>query len=71
MTGQQIFGLQVLLSFVAYGLLATWYVSPRLTALPIGRALPPLLFLHAFRHLGMVFPAVGRRTRHRSLGVSG
>ncbi len=55
MTGQQIFGLQVLLSFVVYGLVAKWYVSPRLAALPLGIALPPLLALHALRHLGLVF----------------
>src|SRR4030095_12706611 len=58
---QQIFGLQVLLSFVVYALLARWYVVPRLASLPIGQALQPLLALHAFRHLGMVFlvPPVG------------
>lgn len=55
MNPQQIFGLQVVLSFVAYGLVAKWYVAPRLSALPAGTALPPLLVLHAFRHLGMVF----------------
>ena len=55
MTAQQIFGLQVVLSFVVYGLVAKWYVSPRLATLPLGIALPPLLILHAFRHLGMVF----------------
>lgn len=55
MTGQQIFGLQVVLSFVVYGLVAKWYVSPRLATLPLGIALQPLLVLHAFRHLGMVF----------------
>ena len=55
MTSQQIFGLQVLLSFVVYGLTAKWYVAPRLAPLPLGQALQPLLLLHAFRHLGMVF----------------
>lgn len=51
----QIFGLQFLLSLVVYGLLARWYLAPRLAALPLSSALMPLLFLHAFRHLGMVF----------------
>jgi hypothetical protein len=55
MTGQQIFGLQVVLSFVVYGLVAKWYVSPRLATLPLGIALPPLLVLHALRHIGLVF----------------
>jgi hypothetical protein len=55
MTTQQIFGLQVLLSLALYALLARWYVSPRLAALSVDRALQPLLVLHAFRHLGLVF----------------
>ncbi|HET8529580.1 MAG TPA: hypothetical protein VFO08_00415 [Methylomirabilota bacterium] len=55
MTTQQIFGLQVLLSFVLYTLVARWYVGPRLAALPVDRALQPLLVLHATRHMGLVF----------------
>ncbi len=55
MSTQQIFGLQFLLSLVVYGLIARWYLAPRLAALPLASALMPLLFLHAFRHLGMVF----------------
>lgn len=56
----QIFGLQVLLSLIAYSLIAKWYVTPRLAALPLHDALLPLFLPHAFRHLGMVFlvPAV-------------
>lgn len=50
-----IFGIQVLMSFLVYILLARWYVAPRLAALPLHQALMPLLFLHAFRHLGLVF----------------
>jgi len=55
MNSQQIFGLQVLLSFLVYGLVAKWYVTPRLAPLPLETALQPLLVLHALRHLGMVF----------------
>lgn len=55
MTAFQIFGLQFAMSLVVYALIAVWYVAPRLAPLPLGRALAPLLFLHAFRHLGMVF----------------
>lgn len=51
----QIFGLQFLLSLVVYALIARWYVAPRLAALPLAAALTPLLFLHAFRHVGLVF----------------
>ena len=55
MNPQAILGLQVLLSFVGWTLLARWYVSPRLATLPRERALPPLLLPHAFRHMGLVF----------------
>src|SRR5207249_3565721 len=55
MTPLQIFGLQFLLSLVLYTVIARWHVAPRLAALPLASALSPLLFLHAFRHLGMVF----------------
>ena len=55
MSVRAIFGLQVLMSFVGYILIARFYVAPRLSALPLRVALIPLLLLHAFRHLGMVF----------------
>ena len=56
----QIFGLQFLWSLLLYALLAKWFVAPRLARLPLPDALIPLFFLHAFRHVGMVFlvPAV-------------
>ncbi|MFQ5803962.1 MAG: hypothetical protein ACE5JQ_13795 [Candidatus Methylomirabilales bacterium] len=67
----QIFGLQFLLSLIGYGLIAKWYVAPRLAALPLHDALIPLLFLHAFRHLGMVFlvPAVVAPTLPRGFAL--
>lgn len=55
MNSLQVFGLQVALSFVVCGLIAKWYVSPRLASLPLPAALQPLVVLHAFRHLGLVF----------------
>jgi hypothetical protein len=55
MNAMQIFGLQFLLSLIVYGLLARWHVAPRLRTLPSAAALSPLLFLHASRHLGLVF----------------
>ncbi|HEU4438617.1 MAG TPA: hypothetical protein VFT36_05175 [Methylomirabilota bacterium] len=72
MSTQQIFGLQVLLSFVVYALVARWYVGPRLASLPVGQALQPLLALHAFRHMGMVFlvPTVVGGTLPRSFAVA-
>lgn len=55
MTTFQIFGLQFLQSLVVCALIARWYVAPRLAGLPLAAALTPLLLLHAFRHLGLVF----------------
>ena len=55
MTPFQIFGLQFALSLVVGSLLARWHVWPRLAALPARRALPPLLFVHATRYIGLVF----------------
>jgi hypothetical protein len=66
-----IFGIQFWLSLIVYGLLARWYVSPRLAVLPLHEALVPLLFPHALRHVGMVFliPAVVAPTLPRSARV--
>jgi hypothetical protein len=55
MTPPQIFGLQFALSLLVGSLLARWHVWPRLAALPARRALPPLLFVHATRYVGLAF----------------
>jgi hypothetical protein len=55
MSPPQIFGLQFLMSLLVYGLIARWYVAPRLATLPLAAALTPLLLLHATRYLGLVF----------------
>ena len=67
----QIFGIQFLLSLIVYGLLAKWYVAPRLARLPLHDALIPLLVPHAFRHLGLVFlvPAVVAPTMPRPFAL--
>ena len=39
------------------GLLARWYVAPRLARLPRDIALQPLLAVHTFRYIGLVFLA--------------
>jgi hypothetical protein len=72
MDSLQIFGLQFLLSLIGYGLIAKWYVAPRVAALPLHDGLIPLLFLHAFRHLGLVFlvPAVVAPSLARGFAVS-
>ena len=71
MTAQQIFGLQVLLSFVLFTLVARWYVSPRLAA-PAGgpRAPAPA---RAPRHAphGARVPGADRGRRHAPGGLRG
>jgi hypothetical protein len=54
-----LFGIQFTLSLVAYLLLASWYVSPRLSRLPRELALAPLLWVHAFRIVGGTILAPG------------
>ena len=49
----EIFGLQMVLSFVVYGLIARWYVAPWLARFPFHEAFIPLLLVHALRHLGV------------------
>ena len=50
-----IFGLQFVLSVIVYALIAKWYVTPWLAEKPIDQALIPLIFPHAFRHIGLTF----------------
>src|SRR5215510_1132573 len=54
-----LFGIQFTLSLVAYGLIAFWYVAPRLSRLPREAALVPLLWVHAFRTVGGTILAPG------------
>lgn len=52
-----IFTIQVLLALVTFGLLAQWYLIPRLAPLPRDVALQPLLAVHTIRYIGLVFLA--------------
>ncbi len=54
-----IFGLQFLLSLIVYALIAKWYVAPWLAGKPVEQALVPLIFPHAFRHVGLLFLVPG------------
>lgn len=48
-----VFAIQSLLALAVYGLLAWWYVWPRLTRLAPADAQSALLFVHAFRFVGL------------------
>jgi hypothetical protein len=52
---QALFGLSVLMSFVAFGLVTKLYIWPRLRALKRNDALVPLVLPHTFRFVGLAF----------------
>ena len=51
--------INLLLSTLAFALIAQWYVIPALNRLTREEALQPLLLLHSFRHIGLMFLAYG------------
>jgi hypothetical protein len=56
---QAIFGLSVLMSFVAFGLVTQLYLWPRLRKLERDDALAPLVVAHTFRFVGLSFLVPG------------
>ena len=54
-----IFWMQIIASVSVFGLIAVWYVLPYLTTIPRNSALIPLLFVHAFRYVGMTLLVPG------------
>jgi hypothetical protein len=56
---EALFGLSVLMSFVAFGLVTRLYIWPRLRALPRNEALLPLILPRAFRFVGLSFLVPG------------
>jgi hypothetical protein len=59
MPPQLVFGISVLLAFVVWGMIASRYIWPALRDRPRTEALRPLLFLHAFRFVGLAFLVPG------------
>lgn len=47
--------ISMVMGFVTYGLIAKWYVMPRLRLHPRADALKPLLLPHCFRFVGLAF----------------
>lgn len=56
---QTIFGLQFFLSFVVWGTVAKWLLTPWLEKMSSLEGLSWLTLPHAFRHIGMVFLVPG------------
>ena len=54
-----VFGLSILMSFVAFGLVTKLYIWPRLRTLECNDALLPLVLPHAFRFVGLSFLVPG------------
>lgn len=59
MPPQALFGISVVLSFVAWGIVSRRYIWPALRSQPRANALQPLLLLHAFRFVGLAFLVPG------------
>ena len=53
------FFVSIVFSIVAWGLVTTRYIWPRLRELPQSEALRPILVVHAFRFLGLAFLVPG------------
>jgi hypothetical protein len=49
----------IALGLVCYALIAKWYLVPVLDKYPREIALPPLIFLHCFRYIGLAFLVTG------------
>jgi hypothetical protein len=54
-----LFGLSILMSFVAFGLVTKLYIRPRLRTLERDDAILPLLLPHTFRFIGLSFLVPG------------
>lgn len=55
MNSQLLFGFQVVMSLIVFGLIARWYVRPMLARLTVVQALTPLVLFHATRYVGATF----------------
>jgi hypothetical protein len=64
MTLPALFGISVLFSFVAWGLVTRLYIWPALRNQPRADALRPILLLHSFRFVGLAFLVPGVVSPH-------
>jgi hypothetical protein len=55
MNSQLLFGFQVVMSLIVFGLVARWYLRPALARVSVVQALTPLLLFHATRYVGATF----------------
>ena len=57
-----VFPVQVILGLLTWGLLARWFLAPRIAGLPRDVALQPLLAVQCVRYIGLVFLAPAATT---------
>ena len=55
MNSDALFGLSIMMSFVAFGVVTKLYIWPRLRFMPRDAALVPLVVPHTFRFIGLIF----------------
>ncbi len=51
--------ISIIMGLLVWSLIFRWYVHPALRRRPLARALEPLLLLHAFRYIGLMFLVPG------------
>jgi hypothetical protein len=59
MPPQLYFFVSIAFAFIAWGIVATRYIWPKLRLLPRAEALRPILILHSFRFVGLAFVVPG------------
>src|SRR4029453_6352365 len=59
MPPQLYFFVSIAFALVAWGIVATRYIWPKLRTLPRAEALRPILVLHSFRFVGLAFMVTG------------
>src|SRR5262245_66030847 len=59
MPPQLYFFVSIAFALVAWGIVATRYIWPKLRVLPRAEALRPILILHSFRFIGLAFVVTG------------
>ena len=59
MNGRAIFGISVLMSFLAFGLLTSLYLEPALSRAAVTDALTALVVIHTYRFIGLAFLVPG------------
>lgn len=51
--------LSIVMSLIAWSLIFAWYINPLLAQIPLEKALEPILLLHTFRYVGLMFLVPG------------